>query len=171
LDRTLADGDVIATEAGGLRVIATPGHAADHLAFALEGSGQLFSGDHVMAWSTSVVAPPDGSMADYVASLDRISARPETIYWPGHGGPVRNGQAFSAALKAHRMDREAMILGAIRAGSTTIPGIVAAVYPDLDPALTGAAASSAQAHLDWLEAKRVVTSEWDANGLRRYHPR
>jgi glyoxylase-like metal-dependent hydrolase (beta-lactamase superfamily II) len=98
-DVVLVDGAVVA--AGGLRLeaISTPGHASDHLAFALTGRGLLFSGDHVMGWSTTVVAPPDGSMADYMRSLDRLLARPERLYMPAHGGPIRDAHPYLRALR------------------------------------------------------------------------
>ena len=99
----------------------------------------MFSGDHVMAWSTSIVAPPDGSMGDYMASLDKLRARGETIFWPGHGGPVREPQRWMRALAHHRRQREASILTRIEAGDATVAEIVARVYENLNPALVGAA--------------------------------
>jgi hydroxyacylglutathione hydrolase len=160
-DRTLRDGDRIATPAGDLVVVETPGHSADHLALALEGSGHAFSGDHVMAWSTTVVIPPGGSMADYMASLDRLAARPERTWWPGHGGPVVDGPARAAELGAHRRAREAMILAAVRGGDGELDAIVSAVYAGLAPALVDAARLSARAHLDWLAEKGLVAREPD----------
>ncbi len=157
-DRLLGEGDRVDTDAGPLVAIETPGHCADHLCFALPAEGQLLSGDHVMAWSTSVVVRPDGSMGDYLASLDRVAARPEALWWPAHGGPVRDGPAHARALKAHRLEREAMILDALAAGPLTVGGIVAAVYRGLDPALAGAAAQSVSAHLDFLGEKGLASA-------------
>ncbi|WP_245427324.1 MBL fold metallo-hydrolase [Pleomorphomonas carboxyditropha] len=155
-DRLLADGETVATEAGDLRTVATPGHAAGHLSYDLAGSGLLFSGDHVMAWSTSVVVPPDGRMADYMASLDRLAVLGARSYLPGHGGPVIDGLARIDELKRHRQAREAAILRALDNGERTIGEIVSAVYIGLDPALAGAAALSVTAHTDWLEERGLV---------------
>ena len=167
-DRELADGTAITGDGWRLEAIATPGHAPDHLAFALTGSDLIFSGDHVMAWSTSVVAPPEGSMADYVASLDRLLARPEDTYLPGHGGPVVNAHDYVRALKAHRLEREAAILASLAAGTETVPAIVAAVYADLDPRLAGAAGLSVLAHLQELIAKGQVESDGPPGPTARF---
>lgn len=157
-DRALADGETVATAAGAITAVATPGHAANHLCFALDGGAFLLSGDHVMAWSTTIVAPPDGAMADYMASLDRLAARPETVYLPGHGGPVRDARAFVASLKAHRLAREAAVAAELSAGPADVAAIVRRVYADTDPKLWPAAALSVFAQLEWLVEKgRVVT--------------
>ena len=130
-DAVLADGERLEGRGFTLEALATPGHAANHLCFSLIEENALFSGDHVMAWSTTVVAPPDGSMADYMASLEKLRSRPETIYWPGHGGPVREPQRYLRALAHHRRQREAAILGRLQAGDTEIPAIVAKIYVGL----------------------------------------
>lgn len=130
------------------QVLATPGHTANHLCFALGGTDHLFSADHVMAWSTSIVAPPDGDMRAYMASLEVLLQRQEETYLPGHGGPVRDAPAYVAALKQHRMAREAAILNRLSAEPITIPEIVLRVYEGLDPALRPAAALSVYAHLE-----------------------
>lgn len=163
--RGLADGELLVTDIGALQAIATPGHAADHLCYDLVGSNLLFSGDHVMGWSTSVVVPPDGRMADYMASLDRLAAVGARIYLPGHGGPVNDGLARVSELKRHREAREAAILRAIDGRDRTIEEIVAAVYIGLDPALSDAAALSVMAHADWLEKRGLVRK--DGNRLSR----
>lgn len=155
-DRLLCDGDLIATELGDLRAVATPGHTAGHFCFTLAGTPLLFSGDHVMGWSTSVVLPPDGSMADYMASLDRLAALPATLYLPGHGDPVPDGPARVAHLKQHRLAREAAIVAALDERESTVEEIVAAVYVGLHPSLSWAAALSVTAHLDWLEQRGCV---------------
>ena len=116
-----------------IEAVATPGHCSNHLCFALIEEGALFSGDHVMAWSTSVVAPPDGSMRAYMASLEKLRGRTETIYWPGHGGPVVEPQRYLRALIHHRRQREASILTALGDGPQTIPALVAKVYAGINP--------------------------------------
>ena len=158
-DVALADGATLETQAGRITGVATPGHAANHMAFALEGTGLLFSGDHVMAWSTSVVAPPDGRMSDFMRSLDRLLERDDRLYLPGHGGPVERPQAFVRALRTHRRMREAAILERVRSGDRTIPRIVQQIYRGTDPKLHGAAALSVLAHLEDLAEKGVVVAE------------
>ncbi|MDQ2705454.1 MAG: MBL fold metallo-hydrolase, partial [Pseudomonadota bacterium] len=113
-DIALADGDLLAGDGWTLRTVLTPGHTANHAAFALEGAGLLFSADHVMAWSTTIVAPPDGSMADYMASLDRLIQRGDRQLLPGHGGPVTNPNDYLRALREHRLARESAILERLR---------------------------------------------------------
>jgi glyoxylase-like metal-dependent hydrolase (beta-lactamase superfamily II) len=158
-DIPLADGDRISGDGWTLTAVATPGHAANHLAFSLAGSDLLFSGDHVMAWSTSVVAPPDGSMADYMASLARLLDRPERRYLPGHGGPVVAAQGFVRSLIAHRKMREAAILDRLARGDRTIAEIVAALYRETPPALHGAAGLSVFAHMEDLVARGLVETD------------
>jgi glyoxylase-like metal-dependent hydrolase (beta-lactamase superfamily II) len=165
-DRVLADAELIEGNGYRLEAIATPGHAADHLAFALSGTRVLFSGDHVMGWSTSVVAPPDGSMADYVASLDRLLARSEDVYLPAHGGVIADAATYVRRLRTHRLEREAAILRALRQGWTTIPEIVAKVYGELDPRLGGAAGLSTLAHLEDLIARGLVADECTTDATR-----
>jgi len=158
-DERLADGEIVEAPGYRLQAVATPGHTANHLAFALLGTEILFSGDHVMGWSTTVVAPPDGSMADYMASLDRLLDRPERVYLPAHGGAIENAQAYVRGLRAHRKMREAAILEGLSRGDGTIPELVARVYQALDPRLTGAAALSTLAHLEDLVARGLVIAE------------
>jgi glyoxylase-like metal-dependent hydrolase (beta-lactamase superfamily II) len=129
------------------------------MVFALPEAGILFSADHVMGWSTSIVAPPDGAMADYMASLDRVIARAEAHYLPGHGGPVRNGPDFARALKLHRLHRERAILDRVRAGDTLIRDMVARIYATTPKALHGAAALSVLAHLEDLVARGLVSTD------------
>jgi glyoxylase-like metal-dependent hydrolase (beta-lactamase superfamily II) len=158
-DRRIADGDVISGDGWELEAIATPGHTANHMAFALRGTDLLFSGDHVMGWSTSIVAPPDGSMSDYMASLARLAARPETLYLPGHGDVIRDAPGFVAGYIAHRRGREASILHRLGKGETDIPSLVRAIYIGLDPRLTGAAALSTLAHLEDLTTRGLVETD------------
>jgi glyoxylase-like metal-dependent hydrolase (beta-lactamase superfamily II) len=155
-DLVLRDGELVKGDGWVLRALTTPGHAANHLVFALEGTGVLFSGDHVMGWSTSIVAPPDGAMTDYMASLDKVLARDDGLYLPGHGGPVANPAPFVRALKTHRKMREGAILERIKAGDQTIPDMVRAIYRDTDPRLYGAAGLSVLAHLEDLVARGLV---------------
>ncbi len=155
-DTEMGEGDRIAGPGWSLTAVATPGHTANHLAFSLAEEDALFSADHVMAWSTTIVAPPDGSMADFMASLEKLRGRSEAVYWPGHGGPVRDPQRFVRALINHRRMREASILNRVRQGDRLIADIVPRVYEGLAPALHGAAALSTFAHLEDLAARGLV---------------
>lgn len=158
-DVTLADDALTSGDGWTIRTVLTPGHAANHAAFALEGSGILFSADHVMAWSTSIVAPPDGAMADYMRSLDKLLARDDRLMLPGHGGPVTKPRVFMRGLKAHRKMREQAILDRIEKGDRTIPEIVAAIYRETDPRLHAAAGLSVLAHLEDLAARGAVETD------------
>jgi glyoxylase-like metal-dependent hydrolase (beta-lactamase superfamily II) len=158
-DTALADGDVIAGEGFALEAIATPGHCANHMCYALKGTDVLFSGDHVMAWSTPVVAPPDGSMSDYMASLEKLARRSETTYFPGHGGAVTDAPRFVQQYIRHRKGREQSILRRLGKGETDIPSLVRAIYIGLDPRLTRAAGLSVLAHLEDLTARGVVATD------------
>lgn len=166
--RPLADGERFAGPGWMIEALATPGHASDHFCFALPGAGLIFSGDHVMGWATSVIVPPDGSVAAYVASLDRVARRPERLYLPGHGDPVVDGPGRAAALKAHRLAREAAIIDALRAGPRDIPSIVGAVYRDLDAALAAAAGQSVLAHLIDLGERGLVTTDRPGSAAALY---
>ncbi|WEX07801.1 MBL fold metallo-hydrolase [Chelativorans sp. AA-79] len=158
-DIALADDMLVEGDGWSIRAVHTPGHAANHSAFALEGTGITFSGDHVMAWSTTIVAPPDGAMADYMASLDKLIARNDRLLLPGHGGPVSRPQQFLRGLKTHRRMRERAILERLAAGDRTIAEVVRAIYRDTDPRLHGAAALSVLAHLEDLAARGRVRSQ------------
>ena len=167
-DRRIGHGDVIAGEGWGLEAIATPGHTANHMAYALRGTDVLFSGDHVMGWSTSIVAPPDGAMSDYTASLRRLAARPETVYLAGHGDVIRDAPSFVAHYIQHRLGREASILHRLGKGETDIPTLVRAIYIGLDPRLAGAAGLSTLAHLEDLLARGLVATDGAPSILGRY---
>ena len=158
-DVRLTDGDLIEGDGWRLKSVFTPGHTTNHMAFAWEGTDHLISGDHVMAWATSIVAPPDGSMADYMLSLDRIRREPQTVYHPGHGGRLENARAFVRALKAHRLMREAAVLEQVRMGHDTIPEMVADIYATTDKRLHGAAGLSVMAHLEDLCARGQVETD------------
>jgi glyoxylase-like metal-dependent hydrolase (beta-lactamase superfamily II) len=161
-DAVLADAERLAARTFTIEAVATPGHCGEHLCLALIEERALFSGDHVMAWSTSVVAPPDGSMSAYMASLEKVRARDERIYWPGHGGPVLEPQRYVRALAHHRRQREAAIMAALAAGAETVSDIVARVYIGLDPSLLRAAGLSTLAHLDDLRERGLVVAEGSA---------
>ncbi len=167
-DRVLVHGERFTGPGYAFEVVATPGHTMNHLAYALEGERALFSGDHVMAWSTTIVSPPSGSMAAYMASLELLRARDDAIYWPGHGGPVTDPPRFVRALQHHRRQREASILSRLRAGDTTVEVIVAATYESLDPRLKPAAALSVLAHLEDLVTRERVTQEGAPGLAARY---
>ncbi len=157
-DIAVADGQTIEGDGWALSALHTPGHTANHAAFALEGSGVVFSADHVMAWATTIVAPPDGSMADFMASVDKLLERDDKIFFPGHGGPVKEPTSFLRGLRTHRRMRERAVLERIRAGDRLIPDMVKVIYASTDPRLHGAAALSVLAHLeDLVEKGRVVT--------------
>jgi glyoxylase-like metal-dependent hydrolase (beta-lactamase superfamily II) len=155
-DQVLADGDSISVEGRTLTALATPGHASNHLCFADEAAGVLFSGDHVMGWSTSVVLPPDGDMGDYVRSLKKLQGRSEGVYFPAHGDPVTEPQRLVRGMIGHRMQREKQVLRLVGEGRSTIHAIVDAGYPGLDPRLHGAARASVWAHLVELEKRSAV---------------
>ncbi len=158
-DVVLRDGEHLTGAGFNLEAVATPGHTMNHLAFALLEENTLFSGDHVMAWSTTIVAPPDGAMGAYMASLEKLCARRETLYWPGHGGPVQDPQRYLRAVIGHRRMRESSILAALGDGPTQIPALVERLYEGLNPALKGAAALSVFAHLEDLAGRGRVTTE------------
>lgn len=166
--QTLADGETVSGGGWTLEAVHTPGHTASHCAYALREQNILFSGDHVMGWSTSIVAPPDGSMAAYMASLQKLRGRGERLYLPGHGGPVANPKTFVKALIAHRKMRERAILQRLRGGDQLIPGIVAALYREVDPRLHGAAALSVFAHLEHLAEQGRAKAEGEALLTSRY---
>jgi glyoxylase-like metal-dependent hydrolase (beta-lactamase superfamily II) len=166
-DRALRDGDTVSLSGVTLTAIETPGHAANHLCFAFPQENALFSGDHVMAWSTSVVAPPDGSMTDYMASLEKLRPRTETVFWPGHGGPVVEPSRYLRALIGHRRQREAAIVQRLERGAATIPQIVEAAYVGLDPKLIGAASLSTLAHLEDLMRRGLAMRDGGEPALYR----
>ena len=160
-DVTLKDGDVVEGNGWLLDVIATPGHTANHIAFAWPERNLSFVGDHVMGWSTSIVAPPDGSMVDYMASLERLASRNEQLYFSGHGPEIPDAVRFVKFLIRHRKAREASILHRLAKGEADIPTIVRASYIGIDPRLAGAAGYSVLAHLEDLVARNVVATDGD----------
>lgn len=155
----MREGDEISGPGWTLRAVETPGHTANHLAFALPEERALFSGDHVMGWSTTIVGPPDGSMTTFMASLEKLRGRDESVYWPGHGGPVHQPHRFVRALIGHRRHREAAILSRLQAGDRRASEVVMAIYANLAPALVGAARLSVFAHLEDMMARGIVETE------------
>lgn len=160
-DRVLADGESITVDGGTITAVATPGHTSNHLCFAVEGSGALFSGDHVMGWSTTVVVPPDGDMADYMQSLEKLRQRDDRVLYPAHGPPVTKPKQYLRGLIGHRLQREKQVLQLVGEGRSTISEIVAAAYPGLDPRLVAAAGGSVLAHLVDLERRAKVEARDD----------
>ncbi|MCT4472705.1 MBL fold metallo-hydrolase [Bosea spartocytisi] len=157
-DWQMRDGDAVSGPGWSLTAVETPGHTANHLAYALPEEETLFSGDHVMAWSTSIVAPPDGSMSAYMASIEKLRGMDHRLYRPGHGGPVTEPQRFLRGLVQHRRQREAAILNRIGAGDETIAAMVPVIYQGLAPVLHGAAALSVLAQIEDLVARGLVAA-------------
>lgn len=169
-DELIADGAVIEGEGWTIEAVATPGHLSNHLCFALKEEQTLFTGDHVMGWATSVVAPPDGHMGDYLASLEKLLARDDRLYLPTHGAPIENPQAFVRAIRAHRRIRDGQILGQLKKGRTRIKEIVPALYADIDKRLHGAAALNVLAHLIRLVETGAVETEGAPTMTSAYRP-
>lgn len=158
-DVRLGDGSRLEGKGWTLEALHTPGHAPDHLCLALAGTNILFSGDHVMGWNTSVIAPPEGSMADYLTALERLQERNDAVYFPGHGGQIAEPQRLVKAFLLHRRMREQAILECIRAGTNTARAIVPVIYRDLNPKLLNAASLSVLAHVEHLIARGLVRAE------------
>lgn len=158
-DLTLGDNVTVKGEGWALTALHTPGHTANHTAFALDRDGIVFSADHVMAWATTIVAPPDGAMSDYMASLDKLLERDDRVFLPGHGGPVNDPAAFMRGLRTHRRMREKAVLARIKAGDRTILEMVKVIYRSTDPRLHGAAALSVLAHIEDLIEKGLVQTD------------
>jgi glyoxylase-like metal-dependent hydrolase (beta-lactamase superfamily II) len=146
-DHVMQDGETISGEGWTLQAVTTPGHTSNHICFALLESGALFTGDHVMKWSTTVVSPPDGDMAQYMASLQKLYERGDKVYYPAHGPAVKKPQQLVRGMIGHRRQRERQILNLLETAPHAIPDMVAAMYKGLDPRLTGAAGRSVLAHL------------------------
>jgi glyoxylase-like metal-dependent hydrolase (beta-lactamase superfamily II) len=157
-DVHLKDGEVVSGDGWSIEAVATPGHAANHMAYALKERNILFAGDHVMGWATTIVAPPDGAMSDYMASLQKLAKRGETTYFPGHGPAIPDARRFVNYYILHRKAREASILHRLGKGESDIPSIVRAIYIGIDPRLTAAAGMSVLAHLEDLVARGLVAT-------------
>jgi len=158
-DVMVHDGMEIAGDGFSLECVLTPGHTANHVCYALREEKALFSGDHVMGWSTSVIAPPDGDMGQYIASLEKLRTRDETLFYPTHGSPIPDSKGWVEQLIAHRRQREQQILEALRAGACDIPLLARRLYPDIAPGLQAAAAQQVNAHLLHLAEKGAVTRD------------
>lgn len=156
-DRVLADGEQVEVDGKPVTAVATPGHTSNHLCFAF--GDALLTGDHVMGWSTTVVVPPDGDMAEYMRSLDKLRARDDRVYYPAHGERVANPQQYVRHLMGHRMQREKQILKLVGEQPRPIPDIVANAYPGLDPRLVTAAGGSVLAHLVDLQRRGLVEQQ------------
>lgn len=158
-DRILNDGETLAGDGWTIEAVATPGHTSNHLCLAVQESGAMFTGDHVMAWSTSVISPPDGDMADYMASLQKIYEREDKVYYPAHGKPVDKPQQLVRGMMGHRKQRERQILNLLEASASPIPDMVQKMYKGLDPRLFGAAGRSVLAHLVDLQNRNRVAED------------
>jgi len=161
-DHILAEGEQVRGEGWTLTAIATPGHTSNHLAFVLEETRALFPGDTVMGWSTTVVSPPDGDMADYLASLTKLMLRDDRVYYPAHGEAIDTPRRFVRSLIGHRKQREGQILRLLARGVADLPTMVDQMYVGLDPRLIPAAQGSVLAHLVDLERRGRVQQEVDA---------
>jgi glyoxylase-like metal-dependent hydrolase (beta-lactamase superfamily II) len=156
-DVEVKDGTWIAGDGFILECVFTPGHTSNHMCYGLREEKALFTGDHVMGWSTSVIAPPDGNMGDYMRSLEKLIARDDQILYPTHGSPIPEPAAFLRALLTHRRMREAQIAACIPRGADTVPAIVARLYAELAPALIPAASLTVMAHLEhMMEIGRIA---------------
>ncbi len=155
-DIPLEHGSKLAGPSFEIEAIHTPGHAPDHLCFYIPAGNILLSGDHVMGWNTSVIAPPEGHMGSYMRSLELLMKRGEAIYFPGHGGPIRDPQRYVNALIFHRRWRESEIMDCLRRGAVTVSGMVPRIYGGLDPSLLGAAALAVFAQLEFMAEKGTV---------------
>ncbi|MEG3087347.1 MBL fold metallo-hydrolase [Sphingomonas sp. PB4P5] len=167
-DRVLADGESVGGQGWTLTAIDTPGHTSNHLCFALPETGALFSGDHVMGWSTSIVSPPDGDMGDYIRSLEKLHTRDDRIYYPGHGDPVDTPKRLVRGMIGHRKQREGQILRLLREEPRDIPAMVERMYVGIDPRLFPAAERSVLAHLIDLRTRGLVVPNgetWSPQGM------
>ena len=165
-DRTLAEGERVAVAGMALDVVATPGHCRNHLAFGIEGTEVLLSGDHVMGWNSTLVSVPDGSMADYLQSLRKVIGLPYRRYLPAHGGPIADGPAYATALLAHREARNAQVVAAVEAGATRLGQLRRAIYPGLRLQLVPAALMTLKAHVEFLEAMGAIRVRRGVLGTR-----
>ncbi len=160
-DRVMVDGETLSGDGWTIEAVATPGHTSNHLCLAVQESGALFTGDHVMAWSTSVIVPPDGDMADYMASLQKIYEREDKVYYPAHGKKVDKPRQLVRGMMGHRKQRERQILKLLEIGPSAIPVMVTQMYKGLDPRLKGAAGQSVRAHLIDLQNRKIVEVDDD----------
>jgi glyoxylase-like metal-dependent hydrolase (beta-lactamase superfamily II) len=160
-DRVLADGETVSGTGWSIEAVATPGHTSNHLCYSLRENGALFTGDHVMGWSTTVVSPPDGDMKAYMESLAKLYDRQDSIYYPAHGEPITKPQQFVRGLIGHRRQRENQIVKLLGEGVAEIPAMVQRMYAGLDPRLSGAAGRSVLAHLIDLRDRGIAAQHGD----------
>lgn len=165
-DRRLTEGEVLPLDGLDLEVIATPGHCANHLCFGLHGRPELLSGDHVMGWNSTMIAVPDGSMADYFESLRKVEALPHRRFLPAHGGPIEDGLTFTRLLRQHREMRNEEVVRAVRNGARSIGDLLAAIYPRLPLAVVPAARMTLKAHAEYLADAGRLTAVRRGLGLR-----
>lgn len=165
-DRALTAGDVLETDAGAWRVLPTPGHCANHIALLAEPGGTALVGDHVMGWNSTLVAAPDGSLADYLASLEALLAEPHRLYLPAHGGAIANGPAMAQALLSHRQMRNRQILDAAAAGARSLRALTRAIYPDLRGRRALAARQTLLSHVEYLAASGALDVHFGLFGPR-----
>nr|WP_314524415.1 MBL fold metallo-hydrolase [uncultured Brevundimonas sp.] len=169
-DVVLSGGEVIAGDGWTLEAMFTPGHASNHMGFVLHEENGLFCGDHVMGWSTTVVAPPDGNMRRYMASLDAVIERDFDVLWPTHGAPISEVRPFLEAYRAHRLDREAQIAARLAAGDQTVAEMVPALYAAVDSRLWPAASLSVLAHLIKMVEDGRAASDGEPGLAARFRP-
>ena len=165
-DRTFFDGELFEVGGVGLQAIASPGHCANHMCYGVTGTPWLLTGDHIMGWNSTLVAVPDGSMADYLASLRKVIALPYRHYVPAHGGPIIDGPGYGRALLAHRELRNRQVVDAVNGGATKIGQLLDKIYPTLKPILRRAAAMTLEAHVEYLDAMGLIGVRRGLFGLR-----
>ena len=169
-DRTFFDGEAFSVGGVDMVAIATPGHCANHMSYGLAGTPRLLTGDHIMGWNSTLVAVPDGSMADYLASLEKVLALPYVLYLPAHGGPIPDGPGYARALLAHRQFRNRQIADAVAAGATKTRDLLDRIYPQLSAKLRYAAALTLKAHIEYLTDRGLIRSRRTPTGLRLSPP-
>lgn len=167
-DRVIADGERIAAGGVELEAIATPGHCANHLSFGVSGTPLLFTGDHIMGWNSTLVPVPDGSMDDYLRSLEKVLALPYRHYLPAHGGHIEDGPTYAGALLAHRQMRNRQVIEAVNAGATTLGQLQARMYPNLALPLRAAARMTLKAHVEYLSGRKEIGARAGLFGLRMF---
>jgi glyoxylase-like metal-dependent hydrolase (beta-lactamase superfamily II) len=165
-DRTFFDGERFSVGGVELAAIATPGHCANHLCYGIEGTHSVLTGDHVMGWNSTLVAVPDGSMADYLASLEKLMSLPYTHYVPAHGGAIANGPDYARALLGHRLMRNRQVEEAVAAGATRIGQLVDRIYPTLTGSLRMAAGLTLRAHIEYLADRGAIAARRTLFGWR-----
>jgi glyoxylase-like metal-dependent hydrolase (beta-lactamase superfamily II) len=165
-DRMLADGEHFTAGDIGLVAIATPGHCANHMAYGLAGTQTLLTGDHIMGWNSTLVAVPDGSMADYLSSLEKVLALPYAHYVPAHGGPIADGPIYARSLLSHRKLRNKQVIDAVNAGATRVDHLLDRIYPQLKGPLRLAAGMTLRAHIEYLEDQQAIRARRTLFGLR-----